>query len=149
MFAKHKIILSWRNPQLNGMTVPCHFLPHFPGKSQKPWIIKIFRNRLGCTCTLILGAGIENFVASPDFSIYCDTKSVKEPKMHLKTDLDMKLRIWYLLEFFDASFVYTTIFKIILWFSVNFVLWRPPVDTGRKLNLHKTFRRRPGRFLNV
>ena len=25
----------------------------------------------------------------------------------------------------------------------------PPVDTGRKLNLHKTFRRRPGRLLNV
>ena len=24
-----------------------------------------------------------------------------------------------------------------------------PVDTGRKLNAHKTFRRRPGRFLNV
>ena len=24
-----------------------------------------------------------------------------------------------------------------------------PVDTGRKLNVHKTFRRRPGRFLNV
>ena len=24
-----------------------------------------------------------------------------------------------------------------------------PVDTGRKLNAHKTFRRRPGRLLNV
>ena len=24
-----------------------------------------------------------------------------------------------------------------------------PVGTGRKLNLHKTFRRRPGRLLNV
>ena len=24
-----------------------------------------------------------------------------------------------------------------------------PVDTGRKLNIHKTFRRRPGRLLNV
>ena len=24
-----------------------------------------------------------------------------------------------------------------------------PVDTGRQLNLHKTFRRRPGRLLNV
>ena len=23
-----------------------------------------------------------------------------------------------------------------------------PVDTGRKLNVHKTFRRRPGRLLN-
>ena len=23
-----------------------------------------------------------------------------------------------------------------------------PVDTGRKLNIHKTFRRRPGRLLN-
>ena len=26
---------------------------------------------------------------------------------------------------------------------------RFPVDTGRKLNVHKTFRRRPGRLLNV
>ena len=24
-----------------------------------------------------------------------------------------------------------------------------PIDTGRKLNAHKTFRRRPGRLLNV
>ena len=24
-----------------------------------------------------------------------------------------------------------------------------PVDTGRKLNVHETFRRRPGRLLNV
>ena len=24
-----------------------------------------------------------------------------------------------------------------------------PVDTGRKLNVHKTFTRRPGRLLNV
>ena len=24
-----------------------------------------------------------------------------------------------------------------------------PVDTGRKLNVHQTFRRRPGRLLNV
>ena len=24
-----------------------------------------------------------------------------------------------------------------------------PVDTGRKLNVHKAFRRRPGRLLNV
>ena len=24
-----------------------------------------------------------------------------------------------------------------------------PVDTGRKLNVHRTFRRRPGRLLNV
>ena len=26
---------------------------------------------------------------------------------------------------------------------------KAPVDTGRKLNVHKTFRRRPGRLLNV
>ena len=26
---------------------------------------------------------------------------------------------------------------------------RVPVDTGRKLNIHKTFRRRPGRLLNA
>ena len=24
-----------------------------------------------------------------------------------------------------------------------------PIDTGRKINLHKTFRRRPGHLLNV
>ena len=29
------------------------------------------------------------------------------------------------------------------------VLANYPVDTGRKLNAHKTFRRRPGRRLNV
>ena len=28
-------------------------------------------------------------------------------------------------------------------------LYHYPVDTGRKLNVHKTFRRRPGRLLNV
>ena len=27
--------------------------------------------------------------------------------------------------------------------------WSIPVDTGRKLNVHKTFRRRPGHILNV
>ena len=27
--------------------------------------------------------------------------------------------------------------------------WNFPVDTGRKLNVHKTFRRRPGRLLNI
>ena len=27
--------------------------------------------------------------------------------------------------------------------------WRDPVDTERKLNAHKTFRRRPGHLLNV
>ena len=26
---------------------------------------------------------------------------------------------------------------------------RNPIDTGRKLNVHMTFRRRPGRLLNV
>ena len=29
------------------------------------------------------------------------------------------------------------------------LLYDVPVDTGRKLNVHKTFRRRPGRLLNV
>ena len=28
-------------------------------------------------------------------------------------------------------------------------IWGNPVDTGRKLNVHKTFRRRPGSLLNV
>ena len=32
---------------------------------------------------------------------------------------------------------------------VDFKQVNVPVDTGRKLNVHKTFRRRPGRLLNV
>ena len=40
------------------------------------------------------------------------------------------------------------------YFPVLFTPFTPvsygnPVDTGRKLNVHKTFRRRPGRLLNV
>ena len=31
----------------------------------------------------------------------------------------------------------------------NISKWSAPVDTGRKLNVHKTFKRRPGRLLNV
>ena len=31
----------------------------------------------------------------------------------------------------------------------QFAITNFPVDTGRKLNVHKTFRRRPGRLLNV
>ena len=31
----------------------------------------------------------------------------------------------------------------------NIKFSKTPVDTGRKLNVHKTFRRRPGRLLNV
>ena len=33
-------------------------------------------------------------------------------------------------------------------FDVSLVL-NYPVDIGRKLNVHKTFRRRPGRLLNI
>ena len=36
--------------------------------------------------------------------------------------------------------------------NFNYILFRivvPPADTGRKLNVHKTFRRSPVRFLNV
>ena len=29
------------------------------------------------------------------------------------------------------------------------IIFKHPIDTGRKLNLHKTFRRRPGRLLNL
>ena len=29
------------------------------------------------------------------------------------------------------------------------IIYYYPVDTGHKLNLHKTLRRRPGRLLNV
>ena len=48
------------------------------------------------------------------------------------------------------------------WFSVTFIIiithifpenslkfLNSPLDTGRKLNVHKTFRRRPGCLLNV
>ena len=31
----------------------------------------------------------------------------------------------------------------------NVIILYDPVDTGRKFNVHKTFRRRPGRLLNV
>ena len=31
----------------------------------------------------------------------------------------------------------------------NFLSWPYPLDTGRKLNVHKTFRGRAGRFMNV
>ena len=36
-------------------------------------------------------------------------------------------------------------------FSTSFYVWffKNPVDTGRKLNAHKTFRRHPERLLNV
>ena len=37
-----------------------------------------------------------------------------------------------------------------VWYSSYRIVERYlPVDTGRKLNLHKTFKRRPGRHLNV
>ena len=39
--------------------------------------------------------------------------------------------------FFIVKCIYARKFKVL------------PVDTGRKLNVHKTFRRRPGRLLNV
>ena len=32
---------------------------------------------------------------------------------------------------------------------IDSIARRYPVDTGRKLNVHKTFRRRPRRLLNV
>ena len=41
-----------------------------------------------------------------------------------------------------------TIPPIMVKLNVN-VKFASPVDTGRKLNVHKTFRRRPGRLLNV
>ena len=34
-------------------------------------------------------------------------------------------------------------------FLKGVLIYRNPVDTGRKLNVHKMFRRRPGRLLNV
>ena len=35
------------------------------------------------------------------------------------------------------------------WYLQCSKIYVNPVDTGRKLNVHKTFRRRPGRLLNV
>ena len=42
-----------------------------------------------------------------------------------------------------------TLLFLILFGLSNFQIFLVPVDTGRKLNVHKTFRRRPGRLLNV
>ena len=39
--------------------------------------------------------------------------------------------------------------KIFHIWTHDYILNRYPVDTGRKLNVHKTFRRRPGHLLNV
>ena len=36
-----------------------------------------------------------------------------------------------------------------VWLTEYFIKTYTPVDTGRKLNVHKTFRSRPGRLLNV
>ena len=36
-----------------------------------------------------------------------------------------------------------------LLFSIGEIIMNYPAVTGRKLNVHKTFRRRPGRLLNV
>ena len=40
-------------------------------------------------------------------------------------------------------------YLIIAWLSSKIQAKINSVDTGRKLNVHKTFRRRPGRLLNV
>ena len=40
-------------------------------------------------------------------------------------------------------------FSLIIQKFVVFVLIMTPADTGRKLNVHRTFRRRPRRFLKV
>ena len=44
---------------------------------------------------------------------------------------------------------FTEIVSQNLFFGSDFSRPKAPVDTGRKLNVHKTFRRRPGRLLNV
>ena len=57
-----------------------------------------------------------------------------------------KYSIYNILHFFNTLFVFFMIlFRTCLakFKSINLV------DTGRKLNVHKTFRRRPGRLLNV
>ena len=45
--------------------------------------------------------------------------------------------------------IYKTIIVLLMniWLEIKKILC--PVDTGRKLNVHKTFRRRPGHLLNV
>ena len=59
-----------------------------------------------------------------------------------------------------AKFLKNTIFlqntprRLLLtltWYEKNKKLWQNgnPVDTGRKLNKYKTFRRNPGRLLNI
>ena len=39
--------------------------------------------------------------------------------------------------------------KLALTITIRIIIFKIPVDTRRKLNVHKTFRRRPGRLLNV
>ena len=62
------------------------------------------------------------------------------------------------LQTFVNQEICSIIFGIIFYFQITFDYffsclathkWLNPVDTGRKLNVHKTFRRRPGRPLNV
>ena len=50
--------------------------------------------------------------------------------------------------------VFLSFFKILIYIEKlfsEFLFWIAyyPVDTGRKLNVHKSFRRRPGRLLNI
>ena len=59
-----------------------------------------------------------------------------------------KITLFYRTSLVAASGTYVTEFS----FSTPATLFQKflyPVDTGRKFNVHKTFRRRPGRLMNV
>ena len=86
------------------------------------------------------------------------------PRVFCKKDVLatlFKKRLWrrcFAVNF--AKFLKNTIFlqntprRLLLtltWYEKNKKLWQNgnPVDTGRKLNKYKTFRRNPGRLLNI
>ena len=86
------------------------------------------------------------------------------PRVFCKNDVLatlFKKRLWrrcFAVNF--AKFLKNTIFlqntprRLLLtltWYEKNKKLWQNgnPVDTGRKLNKYKTFRRNPGRLLNI
>ena len=59
-----------------------------------------------------------------------------------------KITLFYRTSLVAASGTYVTEFS----FSTPVTLFQKslyPVDTGRKFNVHKTFRRRPGRLMNI
>ena len=74
-------------------------------------------------------------------------KSLKqEKKLHHRLLAGSKLRLWVLIkQFVNIYFMINNYITM----SAIFIDETLPLDSRRKLNIHKTFRRRPGRLLNV